>query len=405
MEHMQAARAIEPREGVPPFEEVHRRHYDMVWRNLGRLGVPPAVIDDAAQDVFLTVHRTMARLEDPERLRSWIYGITRRVAFRYRRSGSRNRRKLDALGVLAPQSSTSEEEISRREAARIVEEFVGSLSEEQRQVFVLHVLEGFSGPEVAAALDLSVNTVHSRLRLVRARFSRLCERFEIEERRAAGLARGPAADPGRQRRAWGLMLPLLASPGSSMPAAGWLSRFDMFVMTVVVGVGSLVLIRAHDLGASQHLGGSLAPTVAPVVGHPTSERAVLPEVPVPEVVVSEPVTPPSVELTTPESKPEHARRVRKRRHDPDDALARETRLMLEIRGAMRTGDFGRALTLIEGDGSAFSRGSFVVQREAYRIVAMCELGRVQDGRTLARGFVREHASSSLSEYVCKACGI
>ena len=36
---------------------LHERHFGFVWRNLRRLGVPDAVAEDAAQDVFLVVHR------------------------------------------------------------------------------------------------------------------------------------------------------------------------------------------------------------------------------------------------------------------------------------------------------------------------------------------------------------
>ena len=37
--------------------QLYDSHFAFVWRNLRRLGVPDGIIEDAAQDVFLVVHR------------------------------------------------------------------------------------------------------------------------------------------------------------------------------------------------------------------------------------------------------------------------------------------------------------------------------------------------------------
>ena len=50
-------------EADPPCsspEEAFEQHFSMVWRSLKRLGVNPAALDDAVQDVFLVLHRRWA---------------------------------------------------------------------------------------------------------------------------------------------------------------------------------------------------------------------------------------------------------------------------------------------------------------------------------------------------------
>ena len=37
--------------------QLYDSHFSFVWRNLRRLGVPDVILEDAAQDVFLVVHR------------------------------------------------------------------------------------------------------------------------------------------------------------------------------------------------------------------------------------------------------------------------------------------------------------------------------------------------------------
>jgi RNA polymerase sigma-70 factor, ECF subfamily len=60
---------------------------------------------------------------------------------------------------------------AQRDARRVVFDALDRLSDEQRAVFVLHDLEGKAAPEIAADLDVPLNTVYSRLRLARERFA------------------------------------------------------------------------------------------------------------------------------------------------------------------------------------------------------------------------------------------
>ena len=61
-------------------------------------------------------------------------------------------------------------------AAR-AEEILQKIPEAQRLVFVLFELEEMSGLEIAEALDLSLGTVRSRLRLAREAFRRELKRL------------------------------------------------------------------------------------------------------------------------------------------------------------------------------------------------------------------------------------
>src|SRR4051812_40957718 len=65
------------------FETVYEEHFDLVWRTLERLGVASSAVDDALQDVFLVVHRRLGGFEGRSSLRTWIFGITLRIASDY----------------------------------------------------------------------------------------------------------------------------------------------------------------------------------------------------------------------------------------------------------------------------------------------------------------------------------
>ena len=70
-------------EGAVPgadFERVYAEHFAFVWRNLRRLGVAPAQLDDAAQEVFIVVHRRLAEVR-VEALRPFLFGVVRSRQF------------------------------------------------------------------------------------------------------------------------------------------------------------------------------------------------------------------------------------------------------------------------------------------------------------------------------------
>lgn len=153
------------------FEELYAAYFGFVWRSLQRLGVQHASLEDAAQDVFVVVHRRLADLRADASVKAFLFAIALRVSQAYRRKI--RRKGADSLDVEAHASREPgpfEHAVAAR-ALRVVEQFVGSLDESKRVVFVLSELEQMSAPEVAAALAIPVNTVYSRLRHAREHFA------------------------------------------------------------------------------------------------------------------------------------------------------------------------------------------------------------------------------------------
>lgn len=163
------------------FAEAYAQCYAPVWRCLRALGVPVDQLDDAAQDVFLVVHRKLPHFDHATSVRSWILGIARNVALKVH---DRRRRPGPRLVLVQPEPSAPEELLARREAAVVVERFLDTLQPEQRAVFVLAQLEGLSVPEIADVLGIKLNTAYSRLRLARRCFDRVVARHAaMQDRR------------------------------------------------------------------------------------------------------------------------------------------------------------------------------------------------------------------------------
>jgi RNA polymerase sigma-70 factor, ECF subfamily len=153
------------------FDAIYSEHFSFVWRCLRSHGVRSSALDDAAQEVFLVVHRRLGAFRRESALRTWLYGIVRNVASNQRRTVTR--RDAESLDERVPSASPGPDVSAQdAEAAAFVAEFVAGLDEKKRDVFVLAVLEELAVPEVAAVLAVPLNTAYTRLRGVRAEFRR-----------------------------------------------------------------------------------------------------------------------------------------------------------------------------------------------------------------------------------------
>jgi RNA polymerase sigma-70 factor (ECF subfamily) len=188
-EHPEPGSAPRPRAArpaLPAFEAVYEEHVDWVWNSLRRLGVPDAAVDDAAQDVFVVVHRRLSDFEGRSTLKTWLFGIVIGIARNHRRS-LRRRAPETHLAAQAdddlpsPDSGGPERRAQDAEAVRVLYALLDELPEEKREVFVLADLEEMTAPEIAAALSLNVNTVYARIRAARAAFEQAVARHRQEE--------------------------------------------------------------------------------------------------------------------------------------------------------------------------------------------------------------------------------
>ncbi len=156
---------------APPFATLFREHYAFVHRSLRGLGVAAEAVEDAAQEVFLVIHRRLADYDGRASIRAWAFGIARRVAHDFRRSHQRQQHRL-SLVTDHRQVPTPELQVSQQRALATVDAYLDTLDEVRRAVFVLCEVEGMTAPEVAAALEIKLNTVYSHLRKARLSLER-----------------------------------------------------------------------------------------------------------------------------------------------------------------------------------------------------------------------------------------
>src|SRR5690606_24645884 len=106
--------------GSPSFPAVYQDQFEYAWACLRRLGVPPAAQEDALQELFLVVHRRLPEFAGRSSLKTWIFGVARRVAARHRRTEARRTRRHARLAAVtaAEPLACDDDELARRDARR-----------------------------------------------------------------------------------------------------------------------------------------------------------------------------------------------------------------------------------------------------------------------------------------------
>jgi len=161
------------------FGEIVRHHHSSVVNVVYRLCGDVQLAEDAAQEAFLRAWLHIDSYRPQFSLRNWLYRIAVNSALDTLRKERHVQADLETV-VAADPHSGPETELYHRERARRVQQAVMALSESSRAALVLREYGGLSYQEIAAALDIPVGTVMSRLNYGRNRLRELLVDLENE---------------------------------------------------------------------------------------------------------------------------------------------------------------------------------------------------------------------------------
>jgi RNA polymerase sigma-70 factor, ECF subfamily len=184
-------------EAPADFESIYREHFRFVWRVARRLGIEAAFLDDVVQETFVVVHRRLGDFGRRSTVKTWLYGIVRRVVADHLRVLRRKPpgKSIETAAEMASTADTTvrspEASMERAEQVHLLRKLLEGLDDDKREVFILAEIEEMTMAEVAEALGANVNTVASRLRSAR-------REFEDALKRALGNE-GWAADRSSER--------------------------------------------------------------------------------------------------------------------------------------------------------------------------------------------------------------
>lgn len=165
------------------FASVYDSYFSYIWRSVQSLGVPPSQVDDVVQEVFVIAYQKLGTFEGRSSVKTWLFGIALHRA-RVHRRRARDAAQGEAVEPERIQGSDATRPDRRAEyaeAVRVLHAILEELDDDQREVFVLAMLEELSAPEIAEVLGVKLNTVYSRLRLAREAFAKAAARHRARD--------------------------------------------------------------------------------------------------------------------------------------------------------------------------------------------------------------------------------
>lgn len=152
-------------------------------------------VEDILQDVFVRVHRQIDSVNDPNRIVSWIYQITRNAIIDYyRKSGNRREvptglnSELEVLNELLTVSGMTrqgEAGESRAELAGCLRPMIERMSQDYRDAITLVEIEGLTQQAAAKQIGISLSGMKSRVQRGRKQLKQMlddCCLIELDRR-------------------------------------------------------------------------------------------------------------------------------------------------------------------------------------------------------------------------------
>jgi len=159
------------------FEQLMRRHERLVLVTALRLLGSLADAQDASQEVFLKLYRSLAKVEAQGNISGWLYRVTINACHDLRRRRPAAAVPMEDAGELASGEADPQEQTAELERRRVLRMSLRTLSEKERAALVLRDLEGLSTGEVARVLGSSEATVRSQICKARVKVKDFVERY------------------------------------------------------------------------------------------------------------------------------------------------------------------------------------------------------------------------------------
>jgi RNA polymerase sigma-70 factor, ECF subfamily len=145
------------------FSKLFFNYKEMVYRVIYRLMGSSDYIDDAVQQTFIEIYKSLPGFESKSKFSTWIYRIAVNVSIQFLRKRRPHEKapSIDPDDIESTFSSTKEQD--SKETIKIINLALKAIDLKKRTVVVLHDVEGRTMEEISEIIGIPVGTVKSRL--------------------------------------------------------------------------------------------------------------------------------------------------------------------------------------------------------------------------------------------------
>lgn len=149
---------------VKAFEELYNRYKHRLAGKLLQLLKSEELAQDALQDLFAKIWEVRESLDPEQSFSAFLYRIATNLALTAFRRATRETSPKTLLKIGYSESYTHvEEKLISKERVKIIKDALDLLPERQRQVFVMHKIDGKSYKEIAEELNISLSAINNHI--------------------------------------------------------------------------------------------------------------------------------------------------------------------------------------------------------------------------------------------------
>uniref|UniRef100_UPI0040482837 RNA polymerase sigma factor n=1 Tax=Roseivirga sp. TaxID=1964215 RepID=UPI0040482837 len=148
---------------------------------------------EVCQKTFISMNKNLGSLKEDAQFKSWLYRIAANYCheearrqkskwiFPFMKIESKNDKSFIDSSQTTNRTDDPEKELGNAELKVLLKRALAQLPEEQRMVVIMKEYEGLKIREIAEAMDISENTVKSRLYYALGSLKKLLEQWNINK--------------------------------------------------------------------------------------------------------------------------------------------------------------------------------------------------------------------------------
>lgn len=160
------------------FQVLVKRHKDKVRNIIYMTMSNSAMVDDIAQDVFITIYKNLKHFRFESLFTTWLYRITVNKCKDYIR-------RMNVRKIFSPLDdgfdvSENQSPVENKDVSKIVMDAISNLPVKLKMPLILKDIEGFSYQEISETLNCEMGTVKSRIFRGREKLKEILQPLEKE---------------------------------------------------------------------------------------------------------------------------------------------------------------------------------------------------------------------------------
>lgn len=147
---------------------IHKEFHKLLYNFISKRVRDKADAEDLLQEVFIKIATKIDSLDEDEKLKSWIFTITRNTIIDYYRKNS-NTIKTEITEKIREEFSAEDDLDSTKGMDKCLKGFIQQLPDEYRDVIIDSELKGIKQKDLADKYNLAYPSLRSRVQRGRSR--------------------------------------------------------------------------------------------------------------------------------------------------------------------------------------------------------------------------------------------